>query len=83
MEERSLDLNFLLGAAKPFGFLVGEGLFFQKMKLDFLRQSESIYFATIKSVFIIVTRPYTLVKLQFQQARIYLINIHQSFNKYR
>ena len=29
MDERSLDLNFLLGAAKPFGFLVEEGLFFQ------------------------------------------------------
>ena len=43
MEECSLDLIFLLGAARPFGFLVGEGLFFQKMKLDFLRQSESIY----------------------------------------
>ena len=29
MEERSLDLIFLLGAARPFGFLAGEGLFFQ------------------------------------------------------
>ena len=29
MEERSLDLIFLLGAARPFGYLVGEGMFFQ------------------------------------------------------
>ena len=29
MEECSLDLFFLLGAARPFGVLVGEGLFFQ------------------------------------------------------
>ena len=29
VEECSLDLIFLLGAARPFGFLVGEGLFFQ------------------------------------------------------
>ena len=29
MEERSLDLNFLLGAARPFGFLVGRAVFFQ------------------------------------------------------
>ena len=29
MEERSLDLIFFfLGAARPFGFLVGKGLFF-------------------------------------------------------
>ena len=28
MEERSLDLIFLLGAARPFGYLVGEGVFF-------------------------------------------------------
>ena len=28
MEERSLDLIFLLGAARPFGFRMGEGLFF-------------------------------------------------------
>ena len=28
MEECSLDLIFLFGAARPFGFLVGEGLFF-------------------------------------------------------
>ena len=28
MEECSLVLIFLLGAARPFGFLVGEGLFF-------------------------------------------------------
>ena len=27
MEERSLDLNFLLGAARPFGFLVGRAVF--------------------------------------------------------
>ena len=26
MEECSLDLIFLLGAARPFGFLAGEGL---------------------------------------------------------
>ena len=30
MEECSLDLIFVLGAARPFGFLVGEGaVFFQ------------------------------------------------------
>ena len=28
MQECSLDLIFLLGAARPFGFFVGEGLFF-------------------------------------------------------
>ena len=28
MEERSLDLIFLLGVARPCGFLMGEGLFF-------------------------------------------------------
>ena len=28
MEECSLDLIFLLGTARPFVFLVGEGLFF-------------------------------------------------------
>ena len=28
MEECSLDLIILLGTARPFGFLVGEGLFF-------------------------------------------------------
>ena len=28
MEECSLDLNFLLGAPRPFVFLVGVGLFF-------------------------------------------------------
>ena len=28
MEERSLDLIFLLGAARPFGYLVGEGVCF-------------------------------------------------------
>ena len=47
MEECSLNLIFfLLGAARPFGFLVGGGggCFFQMIKLDFLRQSESIYF---------------------------------------
>ena len=58
MEERSLDLIFLLGATRPFVILVREGLFiFQKMQLDFLRKSES----TIESVFKIVIRPYTLV----------------------
>ena len=30
MEECSLDLIFLLGTARPFGFLVGEALFFPK-----------------------------------------------------
>ena len=28
MEERSLDLIFLLGAARSFGYLVGEGVCF-------------------------------------------------------
>ena len=42
MEECSLDLIFLKGAARLFGFLVGRGCFLQYMKLDFLRQSESI-----------------------------------------
>ena len=37
--------DFLLGAARPFVFLVRKVLsFFQEMKPDFLRQSESIYF---------------------------------------
>ena len=45
MEECFLDLIFLLGTARPFVFRGGGGLFFyQYMKLDFLRQSESIYF---------------------------------------
>ena len=44
MQECFLDFIFLLGTTRPFGFLVGEGLFFQYMKLEFLRQSESIYF---------------------------------------
>ena len=47
MEERSLDLIFYKGQLLPassFDFLVGEGLFFRWVKLDFLRQSESIYF---------------------------------------
>ena len=36
--------DFLLGTARSFGFLVGEALFFfQKIKLDFLRQNENIY----------------------------------------
>ena len=29
MEECSLDLIILLGVARPFGFLVGEGMFFR------------------------------------------------------
>ena len=36
--------DFLLGAARPFGFLVGEGLFFLIDETSFFRQSESIYF---------------------------------------
>ena len=45
MELCSLDLIFLFGTARPFGFLVGGGaVFFQQMKLDFLRQSESSNF---------------------------------------
>ena len=52
MEECSLDSIFLLGAARLFCFLVGEGFFFQYMKLDFLIQSESIYFVTIESIFL-------------------------------
>ena len=36
-------VDFLLGSARPFGFLMGGGaVFFQYMKLDFLRQSEGI-----------------------------------------
>ena len=59
MEECFLYLIFfLVGAARPFGFLVEEGLFFfQYMKLDFLRQSESIYFCYIESVLILAIRP--------------------------
>ena len=38
-------------------------------------------FVTIESVLIIAFRSDTLVKLQLQQVRIYLINIHQSFDK--
>ena len=50
--------DFLVGTARPFGFLVEEGLFFfQYMKLDFLRQSESIYFCYIESVLILAIRP--------------------------
>ena len=49
MEECVLDLIFLLGTARPFVFLVGGAVFFQYVKLDFLRQSESI-FVTIESV---------------------------------
>ena len=45
---------------------------------------KAFIFATIyieSVLFIIAIRPYTKVELQFQQAKIYLINIHPSFNK--
>ena len=42
MEERSLDF-FFLSAARPFGFLVEEGLFFQHMKLVFLKVKAFIF----------------------------------------
>ena len=58
MEECFLDSIFLLGTGRSFGFLVGEGLFLQYMKLDFLGQSESIYFCNHrKCSYIIVIRP--------------------------
>ena len=47
MEECFLVLIFLLGAARPFGFLVGEGLFFQQLKLDFLDKVKAFIFITI------------------------------------
>ena len=50
MEECSVDLIFFsFGTARPFGFLVGERLFFQQLKLDSFRQSESIYFCNNKN----------------------------------
>ena len=52
MEECSLDLIFLLRSARPFAFLVGEGLFF-------LDEVKSFIFVTKESVFIIAIRPFT------------------------
>ena len=44
MEECSLDLIFLI-RDRLFGSLDGAGAdFFQQLKVDFFRQSESIYF---------------------------------------
>ena len=61
MEECSLDLIFLLGTARPFFSGGGEAVFFQYMKLDFLRQSESIYICNHRrcfyNCFIIAIRP--------------------------
>ena len=47
MEECFLDLIFLLGAARPLGFLVGEVLFFQQLKLEFLHKVKAFIFITI------------------------------------
>ena len=51
MEECSLDLIFLLGAARPFGFLVGLGCFFPIDESRFFRQRESIYFCNHRKAF--------------------------------
>ena len=55
MEECSLDLIFLLGAARPFGFLVGEGLFFpkdeDKVKAFILVTKENLFYIIGTSVY--------------------------------
>ena len=61
MAECSLDLIFFKIRDRPFVFLFGgQGLiFFQQLKLDFYRQSESIFFVIQLST--IAISPYTLV----------------------
>ena len=52
MEECSLDW-VLLVTDRPFAFMVGDrGSFFQQLKLDFFRKSESIYFCNHKKAFL-------------------------------
>ena len=74
MAECSLDLIFLI-RDRPFfsGWEGGGGqelIFFQQLKLDFFYgQSENIFCVIQLST--IAFRPYTLVKLHFQQISIY------------
>ena len=42
--------DYFLNWDRLFGFLMGEVLLYNSLKLDFFRQSESIFFVTIKSV---------------------------------
>ena len=53
IEECSLDF-FYQGQLDHLVFWWGKGCFFQYMKIDFLRQSESIYFCNHRKVFFII-----------------------------
>ena len=64
MEEFSQDCMFFFSIKDiPFVFVVGEGHLFPKLKTRFFcfRQSESIFFVTIKRLFTIAFRPHTNV----------------------
>ena len=65
MEKCAQDLIFL--REMPFGFLVGEGLFFLTAETRFFRQSESIYFGNPKKVFFLqlLLSPIRMFNLSF------------------
>ena len=52
---------------RPFGFLVGEGLFFQQLKLDFLSDKVKAFVLQFYNCF----RPYTCLQIRVRTRKVF------------